>query len=50
MSKKKPKKPKERNWNAVAAFQRTGAGQHKDNKQHHNKYECRNWSADHKED
>jgi hypothetical protein len=39
--KKKIKKIKVRNWLAVHAFQRSGAGRHKDKKKHANKYACR---------
>ena len=42
---KKKKQPKQRNWIAVAAFQRSGAGRHKDKskiiprkKKHKDKY------------
>jgi len=39
--KKKQKKIKVRNWIAVHAFQRSGAGRHKDKKKHASKYACR---------
>ncbi len=39
--KKKFQKLKTRNWLAVRAFQRSGAGSHKDKKKHKNKYACR---------
>ncbi len=40
-SKKKDKTPKARNWLAVRAFQRSGAGSHGDEKKKRNKYKCR---------
>ena len=41
MKKRKTKKPKIRNWIAVAAHFKTGAGSHKDKKKQKNKYACR---------
>jgi hypothetical protein len=41
MSKKKNIPPKPRNWLAVRAFQRSGAGSHGDEKKKRNKYKCR---------
>ena len=42
MSKKKQvKAPKARNWLAVHAFQRSGAGRHPDKKKRDNKRKCR---------
>ena len=38
---KKIKTLKSRNWLAVHAFQRSGAGRHKDKKKHAKKYACR---------
>ena len=40
-SSKKKKQPKERNWLAVHAFQRSGAGAHTDKKKKRNKRACR---------
>jgi len=40
-STKKGKAPKERNWLAVHAFQRSGAGHHGDKKKQRNKRACR---------
>ena len=40
-SSKKNKQPKERNWLAVHAFQRSGAGVHTDKKKKRNKRACR---------
>ena len=40
-SSKKNKQPKERNWIAVHAFQRSGAGAHTDKKKKRNKRACR---------
>jgi hypothetical protein len=40
-SKKAKKAPKERNWLAVHAFQRSGAGVHTDEKKKRNKRACR---------
>lgn len=39
--KKKDKQPKERNWLAVHAFQRSGSGVHTDKKKKRNKRACR---------
>ena len=39
--KKKTKQPKPRNWLAVHAFQRSGAGRHKDKKKAASKNACR---------
>ena len=39
--KNKSKKPKERNWIAVAAHFRSGAGSHKDRKKEANRKACR---------
>jgi len=39
VKKYKPKKP--RNWLAVAAFQRSGAGRHPDRRKEANKKACR---------
>ena len=41
MSKKKIKIKKPRNWLAVRAFQRSGAGAHKDKKKEESKNLCR---------
>ena len=41
MKKQKSKKIKVRNWIAVRAFQRTGAGFHKDKKKEASKKACR---------
>lgn len=38
---KKNKQPKGRNWLAVHAFQRSGAGRHTDKKKQQNKKACR---------
>jgi hypothetical protein len=38
---KKQKSPKTRNWLAVRAFQRSGAGNHGDEKKKRNKKKCR---------
>ena len=38
---KKTKLPKERNWIAVAAFQRSGAGHHGDKKKKESRSKCR---------
>ena len=40
-SKKKYQPPKPRNWLAVLAFQRSGAGSHGDEKKKRNKNKCR---------
>jgi len=40
-NKKKKKQPKKRNWLAVHAFQRSGAGHHGDKKKKRNKRACR---------
>ena len=40
-SSKKKKQPKERNWIAIHAFQRSGAGAHTDKKKKRNKRACR---------
>jgi len=41
MAKKKNTPPKPRNWIAVSAFQRSGAGHHGDEKKKKNKNACR---------
>ena len=41
MKKKKSKTPKSRNLVAVAAFQRSGAGKHKDKRKESNRRACR---------
>lgn len=41
MKKKTTKTPKPRNWLAVRAYQRSGAGTHKDKKKAANKRACR---------
>jgi len=38
---KKPKKLKTRNWGAVAAHFKSGAGSHGDKKKKNNKFACR---------